>query len=220
MENQQDDNLMNIIQSSTRGFLAYFRNKAKLLIQCLEDLDQIVLKVYDLKIASIALLLSIFTLTSFAVWTNISYAQLLQPGTGQALLPQSPDKQVLPNGHLSQNIQLIKNAVKITSPTKHQQIPIDKNLIITGTSRYQRFPDNPATSHCQVSIIVNGVKPYHTATATGPDGVADYSKWKFLLSSNYTTIEQGPNNKITARYTCSSHDHNMESFNSVNVTGV
>ena len=220
MENQQDDNLMNIIQSSTRGFLAYFRNKAKLLIQCLEDLDQIVLKVYDLKKTSIALLLSIFTLTSFAVWTNISYAQLLQPGTGQALLPQSPDKQVLPNGHLSQNIQLIKNAVKITSPTKHQQIPIDKNLIITGTSRYQRFPDNPATSHCQVSIIVNGIKPYHTATATGPGGAADYSKWKFLLSSNYTTIEQGPNNKITARYTCSSHDHNMESFNSVNVTGV
>ena len=43
----------------------------------------------------IALLLSIFTLTSFAVWTNISYAQLFQPGTGQALLPQSPDKQVV-----------------------------------------------------------------------------------------------------------------------------
>jgi hypothetical protein len=168
-----------------------------------------------------ALLVSIFTLTSFAVWTNISYAQLLQPGTGQALLAQSPDKQVLPNANLSQNIQLIKNAVKITSPTKHQQIPIDKNLIITGTtSRYQGFLDNPAPLHCQVSIIVNGIKPYHTATATGPDGGADYSKWKFLLSSNYTTIEQGPNNKITARYTCSSHDHNMESFNSVNVTGV
>ncbi|HZA07635.1 MAG TPA: hypothetical protein VE619_08030, partial [Nitrososphaeraceae archaeon] len=60
-----------------------------------------------------ALSLSVFTLTSFAVWTNMSYAQLLQPGTGQALLPQSPDKQVLPNGHLSQNIQLIKSAVKI-----------------------------------------------------------------------------------------------------------
>jgi hypothetical protein len=64
------------------------------------------------------------------------------------------------------------------------------------------------------------MKPYHTATATGPDGAADYSKWEFLLSSNYTTIEQGPNNRITAKYTCSSHDHNMESFNSVNITGV
>ena len=134
-------------------------------------------------------------------------------------MPQSPDKKVLPNGHLLQNI-LIKNAVKITSPTKHQLVPIGKNLIITGTSRYQGFLVNPATSHCQVSIIVNGIKPYHTSTATGPGGAADYSKWKFLLSSNYTTIEQGPNNKITARYTCSSHDHNMESFNSVNVTGV
>jgi hypothetical protein len=138
VENQQDDNLMNIIQSSTRGFLAYFRNKAKLLIQCLEDLDQIVLKVYDLKIASIALLLSIFTLTSFAVWTNISYAQLLQPGTGQALLAQSPDKQVLPNANLSQNIQLIKNAVKITSPTKlalmEQQIIQNGNFYLVLTT--------------------------------------------------------------------------------------
>ena len=165
----------------------------------------------------IALLLSIFTLISF-VWTNISYAQLLQPGTGQALLPQSPDKQVLPNAHLTHNI-LIKKAVKITSPTKHQLIPIGKNLIVTGTTRYQRFLDNP-TPHCQVSIIVNCINPYHTATATGPDGAADYSKWEFLLSSNYTTIEQGPDNRIVAKYTCSSHDHNIESFNSVNVTGV
>jgi hypothetical protein len=164
-----------------------------------------------------ALISGIFTLISFAVWTNISYAQLFQPGAGQDLLP-SPDKRVLPNAHLLQNI-FLKNAVKITSPTKHQLVPIDKNLIITGTTRYHVLLDN-ATSHCQISIIVNGIKPYHTTTATGPDGAADYSKWKFLLSSNYNTIEQGPNNRITAKYTCSSHDHNMESFNSVNVTGV
>ena len=166
----------------------------------------------------IALLFSIFTLIPFAAWPNISYAQLFQPGAAQDLLPQSPDKKALPNAHLLQNI-LIKNAVKITSPTKHQLVPIGKNLIITGTTRYQVFLDN-AASHCQVSVIVNGMKPYHTATATGPDGAADYSKWEFLLSSNYTTIEQGPNNRITAKYTCSSHDHNMESFNSVNITGV
>jgi hypothetical protein len=163
-----------------------------------------------------ALMSDIFTLISFAVWTNTSYAQLFQPGAAQDLLPQSPDKA---NAHLSQNIQLIKNAVKITSPTKHQLVPTGKNLIITGTTRYQVLLDN-ATSHCQVSIIVNGIKPYHTATATGPDGAADYSLWEFLLSSNYTTMEQGPNNRITAKYTCSSHDHNMASFNSVNVTGV
>jgi len=179
----------------------------------IEDSDRIVRKVYDVKIASIALLLIIFALIPLAVWTNISYAQLFQPGTGQALLfRQSPDKQVLP-------LQLIKNAVKITSPTKHQLVPIGKNLIIIGTTRYQGFLDN-AMSHCQVSIIVNGIKPYHTATATGPGGAADYSKWEFLLSSNYTTLEQGPKNRIVAKYTCSSHDHNMESFNSVNVTGV
>src|SRR5437764_122574 len=125
-----------------------------------------------------ALISGIFTLISFAVWTNVSYAQLFQPGAAQDLLPQSPDK---PNADLSQNTQLIKNAVKITSPTKHQLVPIGKNLIITGTTRHQVLLDN-ATSHCQVSIIVNGMKPYHTATATGPGGAADYSKWEFLLS--------------------------------------
>jgi len=135
-----------------------------------------------------ALISGIFTLISFAVWTNISYAQLFQPGAAQDLLP-SPDKQVLPNAHLLENI-LVKHAVKITSPTKHQLVPIGKNLIITGTARYKGFLDNP-TFNCQVSIIVNGIKPYHTATATGPDGAADYSKWEFLLSSNYTTIDQG-----------------------------
>ena len=156
----------------------------------IEDSDRIVRKVYGVKIASIALLLIIFALIPLAVWTNISYAQLFQPGTGQALLfRQSPDKQVLPNAHLLQNV-LIKHAVKITSPTKHQLVPIGKNFIITGTTSYQVFLNN-ATSHCQVSIIVNGIKPYHTATATGPDGAADYSKWEFLLSSNYTTIDQG-----------------------------
>ena len=165
-----------------------------------------------------ALISGIFTLIFFAVWPNISYAQLFQPGAAQDLLPQSPDKLVLPNAHLSQNI-FLKNAVKITSPTKHQLVPIGKNLIITGTTRYQIPLDN-ATSHCQVSIIVNGMKPYHTATATGPGGAADYSKWEFLLSSNYTTIEKGPDNRITAKYICSSRDHNMTSFNSVNVTGV
>src|SRR5689334_16580295 len=115
------------------------------------------------------LLLSVFTIISFTVWTNISYAQLLQPGTEQALLPQSLDKRVMHN-------ILIKNAVKITSPTKHQQIPINKNLIITGTTKHPVFPDNATTSDCQVSIIVNGIRPYHTATATGPGGAADYSK--------------------------------------------
>jgi hypothetical protein len=74
-------------------------------------------------------------------------------------------------------------------------------------------------SHCQVSIIANGIKPYQPAIGSGPSGAADYSKWNFVLSSKYATIKQGPNNKITAKYTCSNNPA-ISSFYSVNVTGI
>jgi hypothetical protein len=105
------------------------------------------------------------------------------------------------------------HAVKIISPTKNQQVPIGKDLTISGTSI-----DN-LTSSCQVSVIVNSIKPYQPATATGTGGTKDYSKWNFILTSKYTTIKQGPNNKITAKYTCMNNP-SVVSYSSVNVTGV
>ena len=114
----------------------------------------------------IALLLLSFFYINFPYCLDKHFlpCELFQPGARQDLLPLptivSPDKRVLPNAHLSKNI----HAVNIIYPTKHQQVSIGVNLIITGT-----FLDN-ATSHCQISVIVNGVKPYHTATATGPGG--------------------------------------------------
>jgi hypothetical protein len=105
------------------------------------------------------------------------------------------------------------HAVKITSPTKSQQVPIGKDLTISGTSI-----DN-LTSSCQVSVIANSIKPYQPATATGTGGASDYSKWNFILTSKYTTIKQGPNNKITAKYSCINNP-SVISYSSVNVTGV
>jgi hypothetical protein len=105
------------------------------------------------------------------------------------------------------------HAVKIISPTKNQQVPIGKDVTISGTSI-----DN-LTSSCQVSVIVNSIKPYQPATATGTGGTKDYSKWNFILTSKYTTIKQGPNNKITAKYTCTNNP-SVVSYSSVNVTGV
>src|ERR671937_836191 len=125
-------------------------------------------------------------------WANTSYAQVLPTPT------QLPPK---------------LHAVKITSPTKGQQAPIDKNLTITGTSL------GNATSHCRVSVIGNGIKPYQPATAAGSGGATDYSKWNFVLTPKYTTIKEGPNNKITAKYTCSDNP-TVISYYSVNVTGV
>jgi hypothetical protein len=107
----------------------------------------------------------------------------------------------------------ITHGVKITSPTKGQQVPIGKDITISGTS-----VANP-NSNCQITVIVNHVKPYQPAAAAGPGGSNDYSKWNFVLNSKYTTIHQGQN-KITAKYNCNSANPGGLSFNSVNVTGL
>ena len=106
-------------------------------------------------------------------------------------------------------------AVKIISPIKGQQIPVGKDLTIAGTS-----VDN-ANSNCQVSMSVNRVRPYQPATAAGTGGANDYSKWNFVLTSNYTTIKPGPDNRITAKYTCTDNPVMVSpTYSSVNVTGV
>jgi hypothetical protein len=105
------------------------------------------------------------------------------------------------------------HAVKITSLTKGQQVPTGKDLTIIGTSS-----DN-ATSDCQVLVIVNGIKPYQPATGTGHGGATDYSTWNYVLTSKYTTIKPGPDNKITAKYVCMDKP-GVSSFYSVNLTGI
>src|SRR5215212_6917518 len=105
--------------------------------------------------------------------------------------------------------------IKITSPTKGQQVSVGKDLTISGISI-----DNATASStdCKVSVIANKVRPYQPTTATGPGGAADYSKWNFVLTSKYTTIKPGEN-RITARYECANNAA-LTSFSSVNVTGL
>jgi hypothetical protein len=137
-------------------------------------------------------LLLAFGILLSAVWANIAvYAQ--NNTTNTAVPPKI-------------------HTVKINTPTKGQQVPIGSSLIVSGTSS-----DN-AISNCQVSVIANGIKPYQPATATGPGGANDYSKWSFTLSPKYTAIKEGEN-KITAKYSCSS-DPSLVSFSSTNVTGI
>ena len=78
--------------------------------------------------------------------------------------------------------------------------------------------NSTSNNNCKVSVIVNNVKPYQSATAAGTGGAADYSKWNFVLTPKYTTIKLGQN-EITARYECSNNPAS-KSFSSVNVTGV
>jgi hypothetical protein len=114
----------------------------------------------------------------------------------------------------------ISLGVNITSPQRGQQIPIStSSLNLSGKST-----DNPTADDCQVSVIVNDVKPYQPATANGNIGAKnDYSKWFFILGSNYTSINEGTN-EITAKLSCLSNslnnNNNATKWYSINVTGV
>ena len=144
-----------------------------------------------------AALLCAFSILIFTLWNNVgAYAQ--NTTTAGNSTTSSSSQQHVPK-------------IKITSPTKGQQLPVGKDLTISGISM-----DN-ATSNCQVAVIVNNVKPYQNTTAAGSGGPADYSKWNFALTSKYTTIKQGEN-RITARYECV-NDPASKGFSSVNVTG-
>ncbi len=148
----------------------------------------------------------ILILLSSAFSTSMAYAQL-GSNNSTAITTASPPTtlQQHPNGpslHL----------VKITSPHKGQQVPVGKDLLISGTS-----VDN-ATSNCKVSVKVNFVSPYHDALPIAEGGQSHYSKWNFTLTSAYTTINPGQN-KITAKFSCINNP-SLLSHNSVNVTGV
>ena len=84
--------------------------------------------------------------------------------------------------------------------------------------------DNPTADDCQVSVIVNDVKPYQPATSNGNIGAKnDYSKWFFILGSNYTSINEGTN-EIIAKLSCLTNslniNNNAKKWYSINVTGV
>jgi hypothetical protein len=119
---------------------------------------------------------------------------------------------------ISGQLQAQTIGVNITSPERGKTIPVNSSLTVSGKST-----DNPFDEICQVSVIVNSVRPYQPATANGSIGQAsDYSKWFFILSPNYTSIKEGIN-EITARLSCLpsiTTGNNLTKWYSVNVTGV
>jgi hypothetical protein len=100
--------------------------------------------------------------------------------------------------------------IKITSPAKGQRIPIDNhNLTVAGISTYN------TSMNCQVSILMNEMKPYKQATAKGENGTMDYSTWKYIFTSKDFLIKEG-DNRLTAKLSCRD---NLSKFYSVNFTG-
>jgi hypothetical protein len=106
--------------------------------------------------------------------------------------------------------------VKITSPTKGQQVPVGQ-LTISGIST-----DN-ATTDCTVYTDWNDQKPFQKAVATGPGGVNDYSAWTFTYTDNYHLITNGTNN-LTSKLSCVNSNNvttaNLTTNYSVNITGI
>jgi hypothetical protein len=139
--------------------------------------------------------------------TSTVTAQASSPATVQGASPSSSSSSSPPPTQKSP-------AVRITSPTRGQQVPVGKDLTISGTSI-----DNATSNDCKVSVRVNKISPYQptTATGTGRATSKDYSKWNFVITSKYTTIKPGQN-RITAKYECESNPA-LTAFSSVNVTG-
>jgi hypothetical protein len=111
------------------------------------------------------------------------------------------------------NITKLTGGIKIISPDKGDLVPLNSNssLVINGVSK-----DN-ATSDCDVSIIINNVKPYQNVNPTGVQGDNDYSNWQYTVSSNYTNINEG-NNKITSKILCLDGPQTSQAYYSVNIT--
>ena len=126
-------------------------------------------------------------------------------------------------------------SVKIISPTNGQNVSIGSNLTISGISTGTNTSaignnNNNSNNRCHISIIVNNIRPYQDATADGPNGANDYSRWHLTVSPNYSAIKEGEN-KITSKLSClpagssvnstnSTITNNLVKWYSVNVTGV
>jgi hypothetical protein len=136
----------------------------------------------------------------------------LQSTAAQFLTKTGKDSNATNTSSLS-SVQTKLHMVKITSPTKGQQIPVHSSLAVSGTS-----VANSTSAYCQVLVIVNDIKPYQKAVATGNGGANDYSTWNYRLPPTYAVIKEGQN-KITARFSCSTNP-SLTSYNSINVIGV
>jgi hypothetical protein len=166
----------------------------------------IALAVYVLS-TSLMNLINTDQLSSAGPNIGMAYAQLEQPQSSETSTPflewYESQKDNLQSGD--------PIAVKILSPAKDERVPVGQQLAVSGTST-----DN-ATSDCKVSVILNGVRPYQQTVANGTGGIDDYSTWNFIINPSYTTIKEGPGNKITSKLECTP---NMNKWYSVNVTGI
>ena len=100
----------------------------------------------------------------------------------------------------------------MTNGTNGNDDSYNSTLVVTGSAT------DDANSPCDVSVLLNDVRPYQPATPQGTSGKDDYSNWQFLITPEYRPIKQGAN-KITAKLSCLKSPTNLTKWYSVNVTG-
>ena len=109
-----------------------------------------------------------------------SYAQKLSPVTTETMSP----KINIAIKSSSTKLNTVETSIgtvpkiKILSPHDGQKVTItDDNLVVSGTSSDDRLKD------CKVSVLLNRIKRYQNALATGEYRANDYSSWKYKLTT-------------------------------------
>ena len=132
---------------------------------------------------------------------TVSLLVLIFP-SNQQVSSQSPGGVLPPQGQLEK--------VKILNLVPFQNVDLKKELVISGQS------SDTIAKDCSVYVIVNDVRPYQSAVASGKGGANDFSQWKFILHKEYAHLNEG-SNKITAKLLCKTAPAR---WNSVVVNGV
>jgi hypothetical protein len=101
--------------------------------------------------------------------------------------------------------------VRITTPDENEHVPTG-NLTIYG-----RSSDN-ATTPCHVLVTVNDKWPLDPATAAGPGGKDDYSRWTYTYTPYFGLIKEG-SNKLESGIRCQQNGTNSTAWHALNVTG-
>ncbi len=154
------------------------------------------------------------------VFFGYQFKHVLEPVYGQTanssvvtndhvLNTQDQDHVLTPSPSVTKQIL---PSVKITSISKGQQVLVGE-LEISGIS------SDSQANQCDVSVMLNGIKPYQHVIPEGHGGSSDFSKWKYSFTPQYGIISNGMN-KITSKISCPNESGtDLTKFNSVNVIG-
>jgi hypothetical protein len=149
----------------------------------------------------------ILLLILYLLYSNFSVGPPISTAGQQDNLPKIPSVKITSPKSGQLVFASITNTSNPTNGTSN-----NSTLLVSGTAT-----DN-ADSPCEVSVLLNDVRPYQPATPRGTSGIDDYSNWQFSLTPDYAPIKQGAN-KITAKLECLKSPVNLTKWYSVRVIG-